>query len=91
MKPISHQLIRTHRLRRTFLAVLADFFAAALMTHGGSPSLQPLVEPAATSLLAPVTWKPLISSNILTTPFDYVDFDVKLSEKPQKYYRVRQP
>jgi len=24
-------------------------------------------------------------------PFDYVDFDVKISEKPQKYYRVRQP
>jgi len=24
-------------------------------------------------------------------PFDYVDFDVKLSEKSQKYYRVRQP
>ena len=26
-----------------------------------------------------------------TMPFDYVDFDVKLSEKPQKFYRVRQP
>jgi len=24
-------------------------------------------------------------------PFDYVDFDVKLSERPQKFYRVRQP
>jgi len=24
-------------------------------------------------------------------PFDYVDFDVKLSENPQKVYRVRQP
>jgi len=24
-------------------------------------------------------------------PFDFVDFDVKLAEKPQKFYRVRQP
>jgi len=24
-------------------------------------------------------------------PFDYVDFDVKLSEKPQKFCRVRKP
>ena len=24
-------------------------------------------------------------------PFDYVDYDVKIAEKPQKYYRVRQP
>jgi len=24
-------------------------------------------------------------------PFDFVDFDVKLTDKPQKFYRVRQP
>jgi hypothetical protein len=24
-------------------------------------------------------------------PFDYVDFDVRTAQKPQKYYRVRQP
>jgi len=24
-------------------------------------------------------------------PFDYVDYDVKIAEKPQKFYRVRVP
>ena len=24
-------------------------------------------------------------------PFDFVDFDVKTADKPQKFYRVRQP
>jgi len=24
-------------------------------------------------------------------PFDYVDYGVKIAEKPQKFYRVRQP
>jgi len=24
-------------------------------------------------------------------PFDFVDFDVKLTNQPQKFYRVRQP
>ena len=34
---------------------------------------------------------PLVTTNVPVMPFDYVDFNVKLSEKPQKYYRVRQP
>ncbi len=34
---------------------------------------------------------PLLTTNVPVLPFDYVDFDVKLSEKPQKLYRVRQP
>jgi hypothetical protein len=29
--------------------------------------------------------------NVATLPFDFVDFDVKLVDKPQKFYRVRQP
>ena len=32
-----------------------------------------------------------MTANVAAMPFDYVDFDVKLSDKPQKYYRVRQP
>jgi len=35
--------------------------------------------------------QPLLTTNVATMPFDFVDFDVKLSEKPQKFYRVRQP
>ena len=46
---------------------------------------------AATNLTAPITWTPLLTTNLPAMPFDYVDFDVKLSEKPQKFYRVRQP
>jgi len=45
---------------------------------------------AATHLTAPINWTPLLSTNITAMPFDYVDYDVKLSEKPQKFYRVRQ-
>jgi hypothetical protein len=46
---------------------------------------------AATNLLDPNSWQPLLTTNVATMPFDFVDFDVKLSEKPQKFYRVRQP
>ncbi len=43
----------------------------------------------ATSLSVPIPWSPLLTTNVSTMPFDYVDFDVKLSGKPQKFYRVR--
>ena len=32
-----------------------------------------------------------MTTNVPAMPFDYVDFDVRLADKPQKYYRVRQP
>jgi hypothetical protein len=32
-----------------------------------------------------------LTTNVTTMPFDFVDFDVKLTNKPQKFYRVRQP
>jgi hypothetical protein len=38
-----------------------------------------------------VSWQPLLTTNVTTMPFDFVDLDVKLSEKPRKFYRVRQP
>ena len=46
---------------------------------------------AATNLTAPITWTPLVTTNVPAMPFDYVDFDVKIAEKPQKFYRVHQP
>ena len=46
---------------------------------------------AATNLVPPITWMNLLTTNVPTMPFDYVDFDVKIAEKPQKFYRVRQP
>ena len=51
----------------------------------------PFTLEAATDLAAPIPWTPLLITNVPNMPFDYVDFDVKLSEKPQKFYRVRQP
>jgi len=51
----------------------------------------PFTLEAATNLLAPISWTPLLTTNVPAMPFDYVDFDVKLSEKPQKFYRARQP
>ena len=51
----------------------------------------PFTLEAATSLNAPIPWTPLLTTNVPALPFDYVDFDVKLSEKPHKFYRVRQP
>ena len=51
----------------------------------------PFILQAATNLSAPNPWTPLLTTNVSAMPFDYVDFDVKLSEKPQKFYRVRQP
>ena len=37
------------------------------------------------------SWQPLLTTNVPTMPFDFVDFDVKTAAKPQKFYRVRQP
>ena len=51
----------------------------------------PFTIEATTNLTPPVAWSPLITTNIPTMQFEFVDFDVKSSEKPQKYYRVRQP
>ena len=46
---------------------------------------------ASTNLSISNSWTTLVTTNVPAMPFDFVDFDVKLSEKPQKFYRVRQP
>ena len=51
----------------------------------------PFTLEAATDLSALNPWRPLVTTNVPAPPFDYVDFDVKLSDKPRKFYRVRQP
>jgi hypothetical protein len=50
----------------------------------------PFTLEAATSLNPPILWTPLLTTNVATMPFDYVDFDVKLVKEPQKFYRVVQ-
>jgi hypothetical protein len=51
----------------------------------------PFTLEAATNLSDPNSWQPLLTTNVATMPFDFVDFDVKLADKPRKFYRVRQP
>ena len=51
----------------------------------------PFTLETATNLNASIFWTPLVTNTASAMPFDYVDFDVKLSEKPRKFYRVRQP
>jgi hypothetical protein len=55
-----------------------------------TPNL-PFTLEAATNLSDPNSWQSLLTTNVATMPFDFVDFDVKTAEKPQKFYRVRQP
>ena len=56
----------------------------------GTPNQSFTLE-AATDLSAPESWQTLLTTNVAAMPFDFVDFDVKIAEKPQKFYRVRQP
>jgi hypothetical protein len=91
------QLTRAPRLRGIFLAALAVCFATGLVaTLAAQPSLQPLVHPGKWPTLPrgggeAQDVKVVGHYAYLVMPFDYVDFEVKLSEKPHKFYRVRQP
>jgi len=51
----------------------------------------PFTLEAATDLAGTGNWSPLVTTNVPAMPFDFVDFDVRMAEKPQKFYRVRQP
>jgi hypothetical protein len=51
----------------------------------------PFTLEAATDLSGIISWAPILSTNAPTMPFDYVDFDVKNSVKPKKFYRITQP
>jgi hypothetical protein len=57
---------------------------------GGTQGTPYTIE-AATDLTGPNPWTPLWTTNPPTLPFDFVDYDVKTSDKPHKCYRVRQP
>ncbi len=53
-----------------------------------APNL-PFTLEATTDLGDPTAWQPLVTTNVPTMPFALVDFDVKVSGKPRKFYRVR--
>jgi hypothetical protein len=77
--------------------------AAGLLVHSSLPNVQftvrvdegalgtPYTIEAATNLTGPNAWTSLWTTNPPALPFDFVDYDVRLSEKPHKFYRVRQP
>ena len=51
----------------------------------------PFTVQIANDLSAPIDWAPRLTTNVAVMPFDFVDFDVRRTEWPQKYYRVLQP
>jgi hypothetical protein len=57
--------------------------------QGGSLGVPFFIE-AATSLREPIQWTPVLITNPPALPFDFADYDVKLSDKPRKFYRARQ-
>jgi hypothetical protein len=48
----------------------------------------PFTIEGSTDLSAP--WESLLTTNVLRMPFEFVDYDVNVSAKPHKFYRVRQ-
>jgi len=46
---------------------------------------------AATNLSEPVGWTALWTTNPVALPFEFTDFDVRIAQYPQKFYRARQP
>lgn len=73
------------------LVVLTSLPDVQFTVRVDATSSVPFTVESATSLASPVGWAPLLTTNLTTMPFDFVDFDVKVAEKPQKFYRVRQP
>jgi hypothetical protein len=73
------------------LVVLPTLINVQFTLRVDAETNMPFTLEAATDLSAPMPWTPLITTNVPVMPFDFVGFDVKLSEKPRKFYRVRQP
>ncbi len=55
----------------------------------GTPGLPFTIE-AASTLSESAPWTLLCTTNPPSLPFEFTDFDVRISEHPQKFYRVRQ-
>lgn len=51
----------------------------------------PFTIEAASNLNQPIQWRPILTTNVSTFLFDYVDLDVRTAQWPLKFYRVRQP
>ena len=73
------------------LLVLPSLTNVQFTVRVNAETNMPFTLEAATDLAGAGNWSPLLTTNIPVIPFDFVDFDVKISDKPQKFYRVRQP
>ena len=62
-----------------------------MMQVDGGTLGTPFTIESAESLNEPIQWTSMFTTNPPVLPFEFIDFDVKLSEKPLKFYRVRQP
>jgi uncharacterized secreted protein with C-terminal beta-propeller domain len=61
-----------------------------MRVEGGTLGTPYTIE-AATDLTEPVGWTRIFTTNPAALPFEFTDFDVRIAEHPQKFYRVRQP
>jgi hypothetical protein len=62
----------------------------AMRVDGAAPGTPCVIE--ATPALGPAAqWNALFTNASPTGPFDFTDFDVRITEQPQKFYRARQP
>ena len=62
-----------------------------MMRVGDGALGTPYTIKAATNLAPPITWTPLLTTNLPALPFEFTDFDVRAATHPQRFYRVRQP
>jgi hypothetical protein len=67
---------------------MAGDVGAALRVEATPQS--PFTIEAAPTLAAPVSWKPLLTTNVATMPFDFLDREFPRAA-PSRFYRVRQP
>jgi hypothetical protein len=70
------------------LAVLASLPNLQLTLRVDTTTNVHLTLEATTSLVEPVSWTPLFTTNPPVAPFDFTDFAVR---GPHKFYRTRQP
>ena len=77
--------------RNSGLVVLTSLLNVQFITLVDASPGVPVTIEAATNLTPPIQWKALLTTNVAIMPFDFVDFDVKAAEHPQKFYRAHQP
>ncbi len=80
---------------RVLLFLAFCLVAAQPRSRAAEPRLRPLPVNSwpgwRRSGYAEGAWHPIVTTNVATMPFDFVDLEVNVIRQPQKFYRVRQP